>query len=66
MRDSISSYTMTKVMLTPSILEYRCAMAARVEELCVENADDPRESVEDFGPVETEVVELWHLVPGSG
>jgi hypothetical protein len=50
---------MTKVILIPSILEYRCAMAALVEEICEENAGDPRESIEDFGPAATEVVELW-------
>jgi hypothetical protein len=50
---------MTKVILTPSILEYRCAMAALVGEICEENAKDHRESIEDFGPAATEVVELW-------
>jgi hypothetical protein len=50
---------MAKVLLTPSVLEYRCAMAALVEELCEENSKDMRESIEEFGPAATEVVEFW-------
>lgn len=50
---------MTKVILTPSVLAYRSAMAALVEEICEENAKDHRESIEDFGPAAAQVVELW-------
>jgi len=57
---------MTKVRMSPLLLEYREAMAELVNEVREENilisADAGRASIEDFGPPPTEVAELW--VPG--
>ena len=55
---------MTKVKMTPSLLQYFRGMAALVNELCEENAlaEDDRERDPELVLRSTDVAELW--VPG--
>lgn len=55
---------MTKVRMSPLLLDYREWIAELVNQVCQENkiANMDRLSIEDFGPARTEVPELW--VPG--
>ena len=56
--------TRTKVIISPSLLDYHEGMAELVNQVCEENkiASMGHADIEDFGPANTNVPELW--VPG--
>jgi hypothetical protein len=55
---------MTKIILSPSVLLYRQAMAELVNQVCAQNMTSvaDRQLMKEYYPVQTDVPELW--LPG--